>query len=76
MASRNSRRRIMAAAEIDRSRWAPFPDTVTSSLVGKQVEIDSTIEIVGADGTRQIVWFKDSLAPLAPAENAPGVAAR
>jgi hypothetical protein len=122
----------MAAAEIDRSRWAPFLDTVTSSLVGKQAEIEvvslnlgdqieaewtpligitydrkddlieialdeldhliraprqlfidyavgeivAAIEIVDADGNRQIIKFKDALALPAPAEDARGVAAR
>jgi uncharacterized protein YuzE len=122
----------MAAAEIDRSRWAPFLDTVTSSLVGKQAEIEvvslnlgdqieaewtpligitydrkddlieialdeldhlvraprqlfidyavggivAAIEIVDADGNRQIIKFKDALALPAPAEDPRGVAAR
>ena len=30
----------MAATEIDRSRWAPFLDTVTNSLIGTRAEID------------------------------------
>ena len=30
----------MAATEIDRSRWAPFLDTVTNSLIGKRAEIE------------------------------------
>ena len=31
---------IMAATEIDRERWAPFLDTITKSLIGKQAEIE------------------------------------
>ena len=30
----------MAAAQIDRSRWAPFFDSVTKILMGKQAEIE------------------------------------
>jgi hypothetical protein len=120
------------AAQIDRSQWAPFLDAVTTSLIGKQAEIEVVslnlgdqieaewapligitydrksdlieialeevdhliraprelfidyavgeavvaIEIVDADGNRQIVKFKDPLALPAPAEDAPGMAAR
>lgn len=120
------------AAQIDRSRWAPFLDAVTNSLVGKQAEIEvislslgdqieaewtsligisydhksdlieialdkldhiirsprqlsidqgvggivAAIEIVDADGNRQIVRFKDPLALPAPAQDAPGMAAQ
>jgi hypothetical protein len=30
----------MAAAQIDRTRWAPFLDALTNSLVGKQADIE------------------------------------
>lgn len=40
----------MAATEIDRSNWAPFLDTVTNSLIGKQAEI----EVVSLDLGDQI----------------------
>ena len=40
----------MAATEIDRSSWAPFLDTVTNSLMGKQAEI----EVVSLDLGDQI----------------------
>ena len=40
----------MAATEIDRSRWAPFLDTVTNSLIGKRAEI----EVVSLDLGDQI----------------------
>ena len=40
----------MAATEIDRSHWAPFLDTVTNSLIGKQAEI----EVVSLDLGDQI----------------------
>lgn len=30
----------MAAAEIDRERWATFLETITNSLIGKQAEIE------------------------------------
>ena len=40
----------MAATEIDRSNWAPFLDTVTNSLMGKQAEI----EVVSLDLGDQI----------------------
>jgi hypothetical protein len=30
----------MAAEQIDRTRWAPFFDNVTKSLIGKQAEIE------------------------------------
>lgn len=118
------------ATQIDRSRWAPFLDAITNSLIGKQAEIEvvsldlgdqieaewtpligitydrkddlieialdeldhlirsprelfldyavggivAAIEIVDADGNRQIVKFRDPLALPAP-EDAPGVAA-
>ena len=120
------------AAQIDRSRWAPFLDTITNSLIGKQAEIEvvsldlgdqieaewapligitydrkndlieialeeldhlirsprelfidyavgevvAAIEIVDADGNRQIVRFKDPLALPAPAEDVEHAAAR
>ena len=120
------------AAQIDRSQWAPFLDAVTTSLIGKQAEIEvvslrlgdqieaewapligitydrkndlieialedldhlirsprelfidyavgdvvTAIEIVDADGNRQIVKFKDPLALPAPAQDAPEMAAR
>ena len=122
----------MAAAEIDRSRWGPYLDLLTNSLIGKRAEIEvvsldlgdqieaewatligvtydrkddlieialedldhpirsprqlfsdyavggivAAIESVDADGTRQIVKFKDPLALPAPAEGAAGVPAR
>ena len=122
----------MAAAEIDRSRWGPYLDLLTNSLIGKRAEIEvvsldlgdqieaewatligvtydrkddlieialedldhlirsprqlfidyavggivAAIEIVDADGNRQIVKFKDPLALPAPAEGAAGVPAR
>lgn len=40
----------MAAAEIERSRWAPFLDSLTKSLIGKQAEI----EVVSLDLGDQI----------------------
>src|SRR4029453_5323711 len=40
----------MAATEIDRSSWAPFLDTITNSLLGKQAEI----EVVSLDLGDQI----------------------
>lgn len=120
----------MAATEIDRSSWAPFLDSVTNSLIGKQAEIEvvsldlgdqiaaewtpligitydrkndlieialdeldhlvrsprqlfvdygvgdvlAAIEILDADGTRQIVKLKDPLALPMPAEDAAGAA--
>ena len=39
-------------------------------------DVVTAIEIVDADGNRQIVSFKDPLALPAPAEDAPGMAAR
>jgi len=30
----------MAATAIDRDRWAPFLETITNSLIGKQAEIE------------------------------------
>jgi uncharacterized protein DUF5335 len=111
----------MAAAQIDRNSWAPFLDTVTNALIGKQAEIEvasldlgdqveaewapligvtydrkddlieialeeldhlirsprelsidyavggiAAMEIVDADGNRQIVKFRDPLALPAP----------
>jgi hypothetical protein len=121
----------MAAAQIDRSRWAPFLNTLTNSLIGKQADIEVAsldlgdqiqaewasligvtydhkddlieialeeldhlirsprelfvdyavggiiaIEIVDADGNRQIVRFRDPLALPAPNAAAPRQAAR
>ena len=40
----------MAAAEIDRSRWGPYLDSLTNSLIGKQAEI----EVVSLDLGDQI----------------------
>ena len=40
----------MAAAEIDRSRWGPYLDLLTNSLIGKQAEI----EVVSLDLGDQI----------------------
>ena len=40
----------MAAAEIDRSRWGPYLDSLTESLTGKQAEI----EVVSLDLGDQI----------------------
>jgi hypothetical protein len=34
------RRKFMAAQEIDRSRWAPFFDALTKTLIGKQAEVE------------------------------------
>ena len=120
------------AAQIDRSKWAPFLDAITTSLIGKQAEIEvvslrlgdqieaewapligitydrkndlieialeemdhlirsprelftdyavgdvvAAIEIVDADGNRQIVKFKDPLALPAPSQSAPEMATR
>ena len=118
----------MAATQIDRDRWAPFLETITDSLAGKQAEIEvvslglgdqiqaewapligiaydrkddlieiasekldhlihaprelfvdygvgeiiAAIEIIDADGSRQIVKFKDPLLLAAPAGDALG----
>lgn len=120
----------MAATEIDRSSWAPFLDSVTNSLTGKQAEIEvvsldlgdqieadwtpligitydskndlieialdeldhlvrsprqvfvdygvgdvlAAIEIIDADGTRQIVKLRDPLALPMPAADPSGAA--
>ena len=79
------------AAQIDRNQWAPFLDVLTKSLIGKQAEIEVVslslgdqieaewvpmIGITYDEGNRQIVKFKDPLALPAPAEDAPGMAAR
>lgn len=122
----------MAATEIDRSSWAPFFDSVTNSLTGKQAEIEvvsldlgdqieaewtpligvtydrkndlieialdeldhlvrsprqvfidyavggllAAIEIIDADGNRQIVKLRDPLALPEPAQDTTDVAAR
>jgi Family of unknown function (DUF5335) len=45
-----SEQTLMAAAEIDRSRWGPYLDSLTNSLIGKQAEI----EVVSLDLGDQI----------------------